>query len=98
MILLRILSNKIQRLLKIKKEEIKSNSIDSLINATKPAIFWKEKPLVKKQLSIWSLNDLKKIIGDINNTELQCKKNPQIANSIFFNFFSEICKRANNFS
>ena len=97
-LLLRILSSKVQRLLKIKEQESKSNNLDNLINSTRPIIFWKEKPLVRKQLSIWSLSDLKKIIGDINNTELQCKKNPQIANSIFFNFFSEICKRANSFS
>ena len=97
-LLLRILSNKIQRLLKIKAEESKSNNVDNLINGAKPAIFWQEKPLVKKQLSIWSLNDLKKIIGEINDTELLCKKNPKISKIIFFNFFSEICKKANNFS
>jgi DNA polymerase III delta subunit len=54
--------------------------------------------MVKKQLSIWNLNELKKIIKDINKTELLCKKNPQISNFIFINFFSEICKKANNFS
>ena len=97
-LLLRILSNKAQRLLKIKAEDNKSNNMDSIINATKPAIFWQEKPLVKKQLSIWNLNDLKKIIIEINNTELVCKKNPKISKIIFFNFFSEICKRASNFS
>tara|TARA_Y100000590_G_scaffold406041_1_gene494908 strand:+ start:1385 stop:2404 length:1020 start_codon:yes stop_codon:yes gene_type:complete len=97
-LLLRILSNKIHRLLKIKEQKNKSNSLDSLINSTKPVIFWKEKPLVKKQLLIWGLNDLRKIISDINYTELLCKKNPQISNSIFLNFFSEICKKANNFS
>ena len=97
-LLLRILSNKIQRLLKIKAEVSKSNNLDNLINSTKPPIFWKEKPLVKKQLSIWSLNDLKKMIGDINNTELLCKKKPHISKIIFFNFFSQICKKANNFS
>jgi len=97
-LLLRILSNKIHRLLKIKEQKNNSNNLDQLINASKPPIFWKEKPLVKKQLSIWHLNDLRKIITDINNTELLCKKNPQISNSIFFNFFSEICKKANNFS
>ena len=96
--LLRILSNKTQRLLKIKTEENKSNNMDSLINAAKPAIFWQEKPLVKKQLSIWNLNDLKKIIIEINNTELLCKKNPKISKIIFFNFFSEVCKKASNFS
>ena len=97
-LLLRILSNKIQRLYKIKVQENKSNSLDNLINTSKPAIFWKEKPLVKKQLSIWSLGDLKKMIGEINNIELLCKKNPQISKFIFFNFFSTICTKANNFS
>ena len=96
--LLRILSNKIHRLLKIKEQKNKSNNIDNIINTSKPTIFWKDKPLVKKQLSIWSLNDLQKMIYDINNTELLCKKNPQISNSIFLSFFSEICKKANNFS
>ena len=97
-LLLRILSNKIQRLLKIKAEENKSNNVDGLIRDIKPAIFWQEKPLVKKQLSIWSLNDLKKMIGEINNTELLCKKNPYISKIIFFNFFTSICMKANNFS
>ena len=66
----------------------KNKNLDDLINEIKPVIFWKEKPLVKKQLSIWSLNDLRKIVADINDTELLCKKNPQISNSIFFNFNS----------
>ena len=97
-LLLRILGNKIHRLLKIKEQKTKTNNLDSLINSSKPMIFWKEKPLVKKQLLIWSLDELKKIVNDINNTELLCKKNPQISNSIFFSFFSKICKKASNFS
>ena len=97
-LLLRILSNKVQRLLNIKKQEDKSNNTEDLINTSKPAIFWKEKPMVKKQLSIWNLNDLKKIISEINNTEHLCKKNSQISKAIFFNFFLKICIKANNFS
>jgi len=97
-LVLRILSNKVHRLLNIKEQKNNSNNLDILIKNSKPLIFWKEKPLVKKQLSIWNLKDLKKIINDINDTELLCKKNPQISNSIFFNFLSEICKKANSFS
>lgn len=97
-LLLRILSNKIRRLIKIKAKENKSNNVDNLINAVKPTVFWKEKPLLKKQLSIWSLNNLKKMIDEINNIELLCKKNPQISKIIFFNFFTNICKKANNFA
>ena len=97
-LLLRILSNKIHRLLKIKEQKNTNNNFDNLINASKPSIFWKEKPLVKKQLSIWSLDDLKKIIYDINSTELLCKKNPQISEIIFFQLFSKVCLIANNSS
>ena len=97
-LLLRILSNKVQRLLNIKKQEDKSNNTEDLINTSRPAIFWKEKQMVKKQLSIWNLNDLKKIISEINNTEHLCKKNSQVSKAIFFNFFLKICIKANNFS
>ena len=96
--LLRILNNKIQRLLNMKELEANYDSLDSLLNASKPPIFWKEKPMVKKQLTIWSLNDLKKTIHEINDTEVLCKKNPQISKTIFFNFFTTLCKKANNFS
>jgi len=97
-LLLRILSNKIQRLLKMKEEGTRTNNLDDIISSSKPPIFWKEKPLIKKQLSIWNLYDLKKMINEINNTELLCKKNPNISNVVFFNFFSKICKKANSFS
>ena len=97
-LLLRILSNKIHRLLSIKEQSNELENVDSLLNSCRPPIFWKEKPTVKKQLLIWKLNDLKRILYDINNTELLCKKNPHISNSIFFKFFLEICKKANSFS
>ena len=96
--LLRILSNKVQRLLKMKKQAIGESNLDNIINTSKPPVFWKEKPIVKKQLSIWSLNELKKIIDTINNTELLCKKNPSAAKTIFYKFFLDICVKANSAS
>ncbi|MBA1338682.1 MAG: DNA polymerase-3 subunit delta [Pelagibacterales bacterium] len=97
-LLLRILSNKIQRLLKMKEGNNKVMDLDAIINNSKPPIFWKDKAIVKKQLSIWSVEDLYNLITEVNNTELLCKKNYQISNSIFFNLFSKICNKANNFS
>ena len=82
----------------MKKLEKNHSNLDNLLNSSKPPIFWKEKPLLKKQLKIWNSNDLKTIVGEINDTELLCKKNPQIAKIIFFNFFTKLCKKANNFS
>ena len=96
--LLRILNNKLQRLLNIKELENKYDNLDNLLNSTKPPIFWKEKPLIKKQLSLWSLKELKNILIEMNNTETLCKKNPQISKVIFYNFFSDVCKKASNYS
>tara|TARA_B100000427_G_scaffold136336_1_gene113372 strand:+ start:273 stop:1292 length:1020 start_codon:yes stop_codon:yes gene_type:complete len=96
--LLRILSNKIHRLLKMKEVEKKYSTIDNLLNESKPPIFWKEKPLVKKQMSIWNLKDLNKIITEINETELLCKKHPNSSKTIFFNFFTKLCNQANSYS
>ena len=97
-LLLRILSNKVQRLLNIKNQAKNSYNLENLINFSKPAIFWKEKPLIKKQLSIWSLAELKKIISGVNNTEFLCKKNPQTSKIIFFDFFLKICLKASSAS
>ena len=96
--LLRILSNKIQRLLNMKESESNYSNLDNLLNTFKPPIFWKEKPIIKKQLIIWSLRDLKTIIDEINDTEILCRKNPQISKIIFFNFFNKLCKKANNYA
>ena len=96
--ILRVLNNKIQKLIKMKEVEKDYNDLDSLISSSKPPIFWKEKPTIKKQLTVWSFKELKKVINEINNTEVLCKKNPQASKVIFFNFFSTICKKANNYS
>ena len=95
---LRILNNKVQRLLKIREEVKNSSDIEKLINNCKPVIFWKEKPIIKKQLSIWSLDELRKMISEINDTEYLCKKRPQISKAIFFNLFLKICIQANSYS
>ena len=96
--MLKILSNKIRRLLSLKMSEQNYNNLDSLINASKPPIFWKEKTIVKKQLTVWNLNELKTTIHEINDVELLCKKKPTISKVVFFNFFNKICKKANNYS
>mgnify|MGYP000042949213 CR=1 FL=1 len=95
---LRILSNKIQRLLSIKEIGTDNKNLDSLLTATRPPIFWKDKPLVKRQLTIWSFDKLKEIFNEIKDVELMCKKKPHLSKIIFFNFFTKICKKANSYS
>jgi len=96
--LLRILNNKIQRLIAMKEVEKNYNSLDSLLSSQKPPIFWKEKPIVRQQMNIWKFDELKKIVNEISQTEILCKKNPQISKIVFLNFFTKICKVASNYS
>ena len=52
-----------------------------LLLSLKPPIFWKDKDVVKKQIKSWTLNQVKKLILEINEIELLIKTNAQ--NSIF---------------
>ena len=56
-------------------------NIDQTIASSKPPIFWKDKDLVKKQIKSWTLEQVKRLILEINETELLIKTNAQ--NSIF---------------
>ena len=63
------ISNRIQKLLDLNKLLIENNNIDSAMDAMKPKIFWKDKPIFKKQLKIWNIEKLKKAEKDDNNNE-----------------------------
>ncbi len=95
--LLRILNKKIERLIKIKLLEKKYKNIDNLIDESRPVIFWKDKPIIKKQIGIWKINDLKNVSDEINIIEVLCKKKPQLAKIISFGFFGQICIKASNY-
>ena len=87
-LIIRTLLNKSKRLLKIRNEIDKNEDIDQVLSNFKPPIFWKEKSIVKKQVSAWSTNEVKEIIFKINRLEVLIKKNS--TNSIVFvsNFVS----------
>ena len=74
-LIIRTLLSKSKRLLEIKKINSKNKSLDEIISSYKPPIFWKDKEIVKSQISKWNLNDAEKLIYKINETELMVKKN-----------------------
>ena len=87
---------KLKRLKKLKLElEIKKNT-DSVILSYKPPIFWKDKDMIKQQLKIWSLSQIKSLINKTNQMELLIKKNSQISNQIINNFILERLETPNN--
>ena len=95
-LILRNFLYKLKRLRKLKKElEIKKD-FELTISSFKPAIFWKDKSIVKQQLQIWSLDQIKSLIKKVNYLELQMKKKSQISNHIVNNFILEKLEISNN--
>tara|TARA_Y100000590_G_scaffold434615_1_gene552974 strand:+ start:4263 stop:5249 length:987 start_codon:yes stop_codon:yes gene_type:complete len=85
-LIIRTLLIKAKRILKLHKELNKQNNIDQAIANFKPPIFWKDKEIVKKQISNWSLDKIKNMIVKINDTELLIKKNSYNSYNILSDF------------
>jgi len=98
LILLKIFSKKIHRLLKIKIFSRFEKNLDQIFNQTRPPIFWKEKEDVKKQVRLWNEKKLNLIIKKINEIELNCKKNHELSTNITLDFLSTVCDEVNNYS
>ena len=95
-IILKTFLYKLKRLKKLKVELNSKKDLDYVLSSYKPPIFWKDKNLIKHQLQIWSLEQIKSLIKKINNLELLVKKNSQISNQLMNNFILEKLDRVNN--
>ena len=88
-IILRTFLAKAKRILKLAAQLEQNNDINKTINSAKPPIFWKDKEIVKIQLSKWKLKQVKKLIKNINDIELEIKKNYNNSLFITSNFVLE---------
>ncbi len=95
--ILRTFLSKAKRILRLAIEFEKNKDINKTINSAKPPIFWKEKDIVKVQLSKWNPKKIRKLIDSINNIELETKKNFSNSILIITNFILEKgCSDINN--
>ena len=81
-IILRTLLSRSKRLLKLKNMQNVSKSIDDTIAVFRPPIFWKEKDIVKQQMSNWSEEDVKEKIFEISNLEILIKRSTSSINLV----------------
>jgi DNA polymerase-3 subunit delta len=94
-IIIRTFLAKTKKILKLANNYKKNNSLEVTISEAKPPIFWKEKDIVKLQLQKWKPDMLKKLITNINQVELDLKKNSQSSLNILMNFiFEQISSKA----
>tara|TARA_B100000989_G_scaffold236511_1_gene183387 strand:- start:461 stop:1462 length:1002 start_codon:yes stop_codon:yes gene_type:complete len=89
-LILRVFLQKTKKLMELLEKLDDKKNIDSLIDSSKPPIFWKDKPVVKKQLEMWSLKKIRELIDKINQTELNFKKNNQSGLLFVFDFIFEV--------
>ena len=95
-LILRIFLQKIKKiinLLEIKKNE---RDIDKIISQYKPPIFWKDKPIIKKQMSLWTDKKLYELITKINLLEANIKMNNSISIILMQNFIYELLEFETN--
>ena len=86
LLIIRTLLIKTKRILEIKKNQNQNINIDQIISSYKPQIFWKDKEIVKSQVSKWKLSDAENLIEKIYNLELSVKKNYQNSKYIISDF------------
>ena len=67
--------NKLKKIHKLILSYEKNKNLHETIRNAKPPIFWKDKPIVEKQIRTWKPDLIEKLIIDINEIELQIKKN-----------------------
>ncbi len=73
-IIIRTMLKKTKNLLDLLKNFDNNKNLETTINSARPPIFWKEKEIVKKQIQYWKIDKIRKLIEDINKTELELKK------------------------
>tara|TARA_B100000780_G_scaffold268322_1_gene226158 strand:- start:417 stop:1061 length:645 start_codon:yes stop_codon:yes gene_type:complete len=95
-LIIRTFLMKSKRLAKLTNEFKKTKNIDATILSSKPPIFWKEKEIVKQQIRSWSINEVKKLIYQINEVELLIKRHNNNSISILFNFIIETASPINS--
>ena len=74
-IIIRTLLVKLKRLIKIHESVSEKNNIEMAISSFKPPIFWKDKPLIMRQIKVWGKSELENLIYKTNEVEFLIKKN-----------------------
>ena len=95
-IIIRTLLAKLKRLVKIYELVDEKKNIEQAISKCKPAIFWKDKPLIVQQIKFWDKDRLKNLIYKTSEIELLIKKNSNIAKNILTDFIIDNSRKTNN--
>jgi DNA polymerase-3 subunit delta len=88
--------NKLKKILKLSSEFKTNKNIELTISSAKPAVFWKDKEIIKQQIYNWTPENIKKLIYKLSDIELQMKKNINNSINIITNFILEQSSQKTN--
>ena len=95
-LIIKILLNRSKRLLELKRESELNKNLEKCISSYKPPIFWKDKDIIRQQISSWSLKNIENLIYEINEIELLAKKNSSNSLNIVFDFLINQSNKLSN--
>ena len=78
-LIIRSFLNKFKKMLVLLNKYMKNKDLNQTISEAKPPIFWKDKQIIKDQLQMWKINQIKKFIYELSELEISVKKNPLIS-------------------
>ena len=84
--IIRTFLNKAKRIYALKIMEKENKNIDQCLSNYKPAIFWKDKEVVRQQINYFGLQRIQGLIIFLNNLELLVKKNSLISVNLLNDF------------
>ena len=93
--ILRTFLQKSKRLLNLSKDYSQNQNLDLTISTSKPTIFWKDKEIVKQQILSWDINNIKKLIYNLNEYEMLIKKSLNNSVNMVTNFIMSLFSKNN---
>jgi DNA polymerase-3 subunit delta len=91
------INQRINKLNEIENMKQENSNIESLISNLKPAVFWKDKPILIEQSKKWNKEKLQTALKKTYNTEIEIKSNSSIRKDLLIkNLIIELCATASS--
>jgi len=91
------INQRINKLNEIENMKQENSNIESLVSNLKPAVFWKDKPILIEQSKKWNKEKLQTALKKTYNTEIEIKSNSSIRKDLLIkNLIIELCATASS--
>ncbi len=92
---LNTINQRINKLNEIENMKQKNSNIEILVSSLKPAVFWKDKPILIQQSKKWNKDKIKYALKKTFDVELEIKTNSSIRKDLLIkNLIIDLCRTA----